>query len=77
MMKLTELIRHDETFGKIQNGKCSKCNEPYALITGSNKTFHRDGRRYAHINFTEIGLSAFRCKKCSECIEETWVAVDD
>jgi formate dehydrogenase maturation protein FdhE len=73
MKELTALIRQDETFGKIENGKCNVCGEPYALITGSNTTFRKDGRRYAQINCAEIGWGAFRCSTCKEVIEETWI----
>lgn len=73
---LKELIRDDETYESIIRGKCSKCGEPYALITGSTKTCRKDGRRYAQINCNTIGWCAFRCHKCEEVIEDTWVSVE-
>jgi hypothetical protein len=77
MKDLKELIRSDETYSSIQNGKCSKCDEPYALIIGSNKTFYKNGKRYATINSDQNGWASFRCKNCKEVIDETWVAVND
>ena len=73
MDSLTDLIRGDETYESIKPGKCKACGEPYALITGSNRTFRKDGRRYAKINCEKIGWGSFRCSRCKEVIEETWV----
>lgn len=73
MDSLKDLIRSDEEYKTITPGKCSVCGEPYALITGSDKTFYKDGRRYAQINSAEKGWASFRCHGCKQVLEKTWV----
>jgi hypothetical protein len=73
MDSIRELIRGDETYDKIVAGKCKICGKEYALITGSNRTLRKDGKRFAEVDCKKIGWDAFRCRGCKEIIEETWI----
>ena len=68
---LEYLLAPGETHAAIIAGHCT-CGEPYALIKGSNKTFWKNGDRYAHCVQDENGWSVFRCSKCGKCIEHSF-----
>jgi len=59
-----------ETYDEIIPGACSVCGTAFDLVIGSSCTGRRDGRRYARDKTTAWG--AFRCRKCSSLIEDTW-----
>jgi hypothetical protein len=72
---LSYLIVKDETYESIIDGVCS-CGLRHVLITGSNKTFRRDGRRWTEPNPHGLGWSSFRCSSCGECIDESWRPIE-
>ena len=64
-----------ETYEKIIPGACSVCGFKYDLVIGSSCTRRTDGARYAKDKTT--AWCAFRCRGCTELIEDTWKALPE
>ena len=66
------LIRDDESWTMATAGHC-KCGKEYVKIEGSNKTFYKNGIRFAEVgNQEKHGWSSFRCGNCGEVMENSW-----
>lgn len=67
------LIRPDESWTMANAGHC-KCGKEYVKIEGSDKTFYKNGVRFAEVGSERsFGWSSFRCGKCSSVLESSWV----
>lgn len=76
MESLESFLREGESHYSMKMGKCGNCGKGYALITGSNFTAFRNGKRFAEVgNPAKHGWGAFRCSGCEEVIENTWVEI--